>query len=290
MKLRPLLLMLSILPLVNINAQKAERVHGEYTYHVPENISLEEGKRTALHRAKIQALADAFGAIVSQSNTTIVTNENGKSSTDLYSLGGSDVKGEWIETLGEPKYEVSYESGMLVINVEVEGKVREIRSAGVELDIKVLRNGTEPKFESEDFKDGDDLYLYFKSPVDGCLAVYLLDEVTQYVFCMLPYKGSSTSAYRIKQDQPYVFFSAQAAKENPAEVDEYIMTCKHSVEQNTIYVVFSTNMFAKTFTVDENAELSGQLSLRDFQKWLGTLRTKDSSIQVINKSLKITQK
>lgn len=290
MKLRLLLPILFILPLVNINAQKTERVHGEYTYHVPENISLEEGKRTALHRAKIQALADAFGTIVSQSNTTIVRNEDGKSSTDFYSLGGSDVRGEWIETLGEPKYDVYYESGMLVINVEVEGKAREIRDEGVAFDVKVLRNGTDPKFESDEFKDGDDLYLYFRSPIDGYLAVYLLDEVTQNVFCMLPYKGSSASAYRIERDQPYVFFSVQAAKETSAEVDEYIMTCQHSVEYNTIYVVFSPNMFTKAFTTDEDAELPRQLSLKNFQKWLGTSRTKDSNIQVIYKSLKITDK
>lgn len=56
-------------------SSKIEKVHGEYTYHVPDNVSLEEGKRTALERAKIQALADAFGTLVSQNNSTIVKNE-----------------------------------------------------------------------------------------------------------------------------------------------------------------------------------------------------------------------
>ena len=114
------------MPLLSTFAQKIERVHGEYAYHVPDNISLEEGKRTALERAKIQALADAFGTLVSQSNSTIVKNEEGKSSVDFLSIGGSDVKGEWIETLGEPKFDIFYENNALIIKATIDGKAREI--------------------------------------------------------------------------------------------------------------------------------------------------------------------
>ena len=102
-------------------SQRIERVHGEYTYHVPENVALEEGRRIALERAKIQALADAFGTTVSQNNSTYVKNINGKSSVDFISLGGSEVKGEWIETIGEPTYKIYYERKMLVVEVYVNG-------------------------------------------------------------------------------------------------------------------------------------------------------------------------
>ena len=93
-------------------AQRTEKVRAEYIYHAPENISLEEAKRIALERAKIQAIADEFGTIVSQSNTTMVSNRNGESSSDFFSLGGSEVKGEWIETIGQPSYDINYEQGM----------------------------------------------------------------------------------------------------------------------------------------------------------------------------------
>ena len=122
MRQRCVFILLTLMNLLTISAQKIEKVHGEYTYHVPDNISLEEGKRTALERAKIQALADAFGTLVSQSNSTIVKNENGKSSVDFLSIGGSNVKGEWIETIGEPKFEIFYESNMLTIKVTIDGK------------------------------------------------------------------------------------------------------------------------------------------------------------------------
>lgn len=288
MRQRCVFILLTLMNLLTISAQKIEKVHGEYTYHVPDNISLEEGKRTALERAKIQALADAFGTLVSQSNSTIVKNENGKSSVDFLSIGGSNVKGEWIETIGEPKFEIFYESNMLTIKVTIDGKAREIKNAAIDFEAKLLRNGTEEKNESDEFRNGDDLYLYFKSPINGYLAVYLLDENTQQVFCLLPYKSSGEPAYKIIHDKPYVFFSCQKAEENPSEVDEYTMTCEHSMEQNTIYIVFSPNMFAKAFAEDGNAGLPRQLSLKEFQKWLGKCKSKDTAIRIQYFTLKIT--
>lgn len=285
MRLRYVFILLALPNLLYVSAQKIEKVHGEYTYHVPGNVSVEDGKRTALERAKIQALADAFGSLVSQRNSTIVKNENGQSSVDFLSIGESDVKGEWIETIGEPKFDIFYESDMLTIKVCIDGKARRIKNVDIDFEAKILRNGTEEKFESDEFRNGDDLYLYFKSPINGYLAVYLLDENTQQVFCLLPYKKSGEPAYRIIHDNPYVFFSCQKAEENPNEIDEYTMTCEHSMEQNIIYIIFSPNMFAKALAEDENVGLPRQLSLKEFQKWLGKCKAKDSGFQ--NRSLTI---
>lgn len=287
MDLRYFFIIFLLIPLLSTFAQKIERVHGEYAYHVPDNISLEEGKRTALERAKIQALADAFGTLVSQSNSTIVKNEEGKSSVDFLSIGGSDVKGEWIEILGEPKFDIFYENNALIIKATIDGKAREIKNASIDFEAKLLRNGTDLKFESDEFRNGDDLYLYFKSSINGYLAVYLLDETTQQVFCLLPYKSSGEPAYTIGHDKPYVFFSCQKADRNPNAVDEYNMTCEHSLEQNTIYIVFSPNMFAKANTKNEDAGLPRQLPLKEFLRWLGKCKTKDTEAQIKSITIKI---
>lgn len=108
MKSRLLALILLTITSYCAYAQKAITVKGEYLYQLPENVSLEEGKRIALERAKIQALADAFGTVVSQRNSTVVENTNGQSSVDFLSLGGSDVRGEWIETVGEPLFQIFF--------------------------------------------------------------------------------------------------------------------------------------------------------------------------------------
>ena len=269
--------------------QRTEKVYAEYIYHAPENISLEEAKRIALERAKIQAIADEFGTIVSQSNTTLVSNRNGESSSDFFSLGGSEVKGEWIETIGKPEYDINYEQGMLVVKAMVSGCIREIVSAQIDLRAEVLCNGTDLKFARTDFKSGDDLYLYFQSPVNGYLAVYLLDEVSQMVYCLLPYKSSSEAVTPIEKDKPYIFFSAKHAEDKGHLVDEYTMTCNNPVERNTIYVVFSPNEFAKANSNNVDELLPQELSFEEFQRWFSDGRIKDKKMIVECKQIIINK-
>lgn len=271
-----------------IYAQKTQKVTASYTYYAPENVTLEEAKRTALDRAKISAIADAFGTIVTQSNSTVMTNQNGQIDSRFFSLGGSEVKGEWIETTKEPEYNISYEGDMLVVSVTVIGRIREITSTGIDIIAKVLRNGTEEKFESNEFKNGDDMYLYFKSPVDGYLVVYLLDETTQEVYCLLPYKASGEGAYRIEHDKPYILFSAKHEASNPTSVDEYTLTCSRETEINDIYIIFSPNSFTKA-NADKAEEdlLPRQLLYEDYNKWMNRLRSKDKNLSIRNLQLTI---
>lgn len=261
-------------------SQKLKTVEGEYIYHAPENITLEEAKRTALERAKIKALADEFGTIVSQTHITDMRTENGKSDVGFLFIGGSEVKGEWIETIGEPHYDISYEQGMLVVKVAVKGKAREMVSAQIDIEARVLRNGTEDKFESDEFRDGDDLYLSFLSPVSGYLAVYLVDaERTAY--CLLPYRNQTDGIYKVEANRRYLFFNIQEA--SPRErsyVDEYVMIASRSLEHNQIYIVFSPNAFVKAADNGIGETLPRNLSFKNFQEWLVKCRKFDSLIQV----------
>lgn len=270
-------------------AQKTEKVIGQYSYYVPENVTLEEAKRTALIRAQLTAIADAFGTIITQSNSTIIRNQNEKTDSRFFSLSSSEVKGEWIETTREPEYEIKYEGDMLVVSVEVRGLAREFVSAGIDFTAKILRNGTEDKFESSEFRSGDDMYLYFKSPIDGYLVVYMLDEIAQKAFCLLPYKTSGDGAYRIEHDHPYILFSAKNEPNNPSVVDEYVMTCSREIEFNNIYIIFSPNPFTRTSS-DEVIDdlLPRQLSYIDFQKWILNNKKKDKEISCKNIQIKIT--
>ena len=274
-------------------SQKIKTVEGEYMYHAPENVTIEQAKRTAVERAKIQALATEFGTIVSQSSTTSIANINGESSTNVLVLSGSDVKGEWIEDLGEPRVQVNYEGDMLVVTAKVKGKAREILSAGVDFTSKILRNGKEDKFESDDFKNGDDLYLAFQTPAKGYLAVYLVDAENR-AYCLLPYRNMD-DIYQVNANKRYLFFSQEEA---PAEeqplVDEYALTCERQMEYNYIYVIFSRNQFTKANDAASNKQIDGyagaprELSYEDFQKWLGKCMKHDAEMNM--KKIPITIK
>lgn len=273
-----LLLMLFALPAF---AQKLKTVEGEYVYHAPENVSLEEAKRTALDRAKIQALANEFGTIVSQSTSTNIQNTNGKSNVDFFSVGGSEVKGEWIEDISEPKYSITYEEGMLVVEVFIKGKAREIVSAKIDLRARILRNGTEDKFASDEFHDGDELYLSFLSPVSGYLAVYLADE-EKNAYCLLPYRNQTDGIYQVKANKRYLFFNAKETDGIDNDiVDEYVMTCSKSSERNLIYLIFSPNPFTKA-TDDNNDEcLPRELDTNSFRKWMIKQRKHDEKMNTL---------
>ena len=275
---------------LTVLAQKTKTVDGEYTYHAPENVTLEQARRTALERAKIQALADEFGTIVSQTELSRVENVNGKSDVNFLSFGGTEVKGEWIETIGEPIYNIRYEGNMLVISCSVKGKAREIVSAQIDFTAKVLRNGTEEKFESAEFRNGDDLYLLFQSPVKGYLAVYLVDADAQ-AFCLLPYRNQTEGIYPIKANQRYVFFNERLApsSERP-QVDEYVMTTERSSEYNQICVIFSPNQFVKAVDGNLTDGLPRQLSSDDFNKWLAKCRKYDKDMNLKMIPITITKK
>ncbi len=281
-----LLLLALSLPLL---AQKTKTVEGEYTYYAPENVTVEQARRTALDRAKIQAIADEFGTIVQQTNTTRIQNRDGESVSDFYSIGGSEVKGEWIETIGEPEYTISYESNMLVVTCRVKGKAREIVSAQIDIKALVLRNGTDDKFEDDDFKSGNDLYLSFVSPVKGYLAVYLIDDDNK-AFCLLPYRSQTEGIYPIEANRRYVFFDIKSASpEERGYVDEYVMTCERSSEHNLIYIVFSPNPFAKAADNSSSDLLPREISFDDFQKWLVKCRKHDKEMNLRRIPIEITK-
>lgn len=274
-----LLSLLVVVPFA-VFSQKMRTVEGEYIYYTPDNVTVEQAKRTALERAMIQALADEFGTIVSQQNVTRVENHAGHSDIDFLSVGGSEVKGEWIETIGEPIYNIRYEGDMLIITCKVKGNAREITSAGIDFQAKVLRNGTEDKFESDQFRDGDDLFLSFQSPVSGYLAVYLVDASRQ-AYCLLPYRNQTEGIYPIKANQHYLFFNIKEAPQSERPyVDEYVMTCENEAEHNQLYIIFSPNQFVKALDNATDDRLPREISYTDFQQWLAKCRKRDKDMKL----------
>ena len=176
-----------------------------------------------------------------------------------------------------------------MVKVVVTGRIREIISAQIDIKAEVLCNGTDLKFARTDFKHGDDIYLYFQSPVNGYLAVYLLDEATQMVNCCLPYEGSSESIVSIEKDSSYIFFSRKHAGDNAYLVDEYQMECSAPIERNTLYIIFSTNKFAKAISNKVGDRLSPGLPFKEFHKWLAKGKQRDREMLHLTRLLTITK-
>lgn len=270
---------LSLVAFCGAFAQKSLTVDAEYTYRASEDVSLGQAKQTALERAKIQAIADAFGTIVSETNTMRMSNKNGRSDVDFMSIGGSDVKGEWLETIGTPQYQINYDGETLVVNVKCKGKIREIVANEVDFQVKMLRNGTDDRSESDVFFSGDNFYVSFTSPIAGYVAIYLVD-VGNMACCLLPYQAQQDGIYSVKANQRYVFFNEDYAQ--PIErniVDRYTLTTIFPVEQNQVYIIFSPQPFVKAADAVGKGQLR-ELKGDEFQKWLAKCRKRDASMSV----------
>lgn len=283
---------LSVLLSNSLFSQKSHKVSVKYTYYVPETVSIDEAKRIALERAKIQAIADEFGTAVSQTVSIHVDNDNSISKTNMVSTGHNEINGEWVETIGEPSYDILYEGGMLAVTVHLKGKARLRSNIQIPLSIKILRNGTTSQYENHEFRSGDNLYLSFQSPISGSLLVYLIDYVSDNAYCLLPYSISNDNSQSIEGNKEYIFFSEEHAPNGEKQrVDEYILDCTGSskTEHNDLVIIFSPTNLVKSNTSKTNAETPRQLSRIDFEKWKSQLRVQFSEIQIITNQILITQ-
>lgn len=283
-----------IIPMMS-SAQKMLTASGEYTYYAPLNISPEQAEMTAIERAKISIIETTFGAVIGVKNFTRIENDNGNSSVNFLSLGESEVKGEWIETIGNPTIKHEIVDNLQVVTVKITGKIREVRMSRVIFDSKILRNGIEDKYYSDSFKDGDDFYVTFQSPIDGYVAIYLYDK--DGVSRLLPFKHSNMPAYNVQRNEKYVFFAngvslyTDIKDKNPNSINaEYSVTCTLDHEINRLYIIFSPNKFTKAIdTISEDFELPAFLDFQSFQKWLAKCRKHDTEMAVKISDITITK-
>ena len=100
--------------------------------------------------------------------------------------------------------------------------------------------------------------------------------------------ASQDGKVRVDANTRYVFFNSKTAAPlfQPADVDEYNMTCEKAAETNYIYVISSPNPFIKAID-NAVAGLPRELKYEDFQKWLTKNRTADKDMQVEIKTISV---
>lgn len=252
-------------------SQKMVNVCGELDYFVPETQTLAEAKRTAIVRARLKAIADEFGTVVSQTNTTSIRNTSGKTNTSFNSYSDNEVRGIWIEDTKEPVVEVLYKNANMIIHVEVCGKAREQKQSAVELQVKVMNWNT----ETTTFRNKDRFSVAFKSAVSGYVAMFIRDDSNEIVNVMLPYDNGDGNAREVKSNREYIFLST---KDNEYPYDEEtILTTEKAMEYNTLIVLFSQKRFH--VSLSNKGEFVPEVEDDKFQKWLHGLRIYDSTLQ-----------
>ena len=148
-------------------------ISGEYTFHSDDTQSRAECRRMALDGARTEALAREFGTFVSQTVLMQQQQQNGNADNYFATLSATEVKGEWLGDLEEPEYTYSVDDeGHLIVTCRVRGRARALSNKAVDFEALALRNGSDKRNSDTDFRDGDDMRLYFLAPVDGYVAVH----------------------------------------------------------------------------------------------------------------------
>lgn len=247
------------------------------------NETPEQAERTAIQMAQQKALEEHFGLDVVGITSTMQRNrqegQQVSSTSDVFSLRETSVRGEWIETTSQKVLNKIFEKGFWHVKVYIAGRARNHSTEKPEIQYTFINNAHD-KQNRDQYYDGDDIFLRFTSPISGALCVYLVDA-EQNAYCLLPYQSSTIGYQKIDANQEYLFFSTST----DPNADEYTLNTIQSSEQNALYVIFSPNTFTKA--ADQQAgknwrdeQLPRQLSYEDLMKWLAKNQTLDENMVV----------
>lgn len=264
-----------------------------------------ESRYKAIEFAKLAALESAFGTVI-RSQDLIITTDNGQ---HAMGLGDFVVNGVWLKDIREPEvYLIEQRPTELIYSVSVSGWARHIRSDQIEVDYRLLYNGCDKNrnvVRDNTFYSGDEMFLYFNAPVNGWLAVYLGDDDDERTMqCLLPYDGQDIGAYPILANHEYIFFSKDYAESSSVDYAAgLVMEARKNTDFNVLYVIFSTENFAGTASVENKTReyttltsngivnlMPRETYFKSFQNWLGNKYLSDPHMQVIKTLIAIKQK
>lgn len=270
-----------------VDGQEIRVASGTYEFFPPEYMSREQARKSAVENAKLRLLADEFGTLVGSVTSTSVSSRDGKSTSNTFEVGESEVQGEWIETIGEPGIKWDIRNGTeLVVIVTIKGRVRELENNLVEFEAKALRNGADENYESETFFNNDNLSILFRSPMSGYLSMFLIENEDD-VYRILPYSRYSAETVPVNGNRKYVFFSTDDNSQHNLR-----LFTDDDIAFERLFVIFSSDPYV--LPIDEagnnmiaDSDSQPGLSYKDFQSWLVKNRKRDRrmSVKVIDFSL-----
>lgn len=296
-----LLILISIGFTCELLAQAIKTETGDYTIRVESDKSEQETALKGIEQARINAIKKAFGEKILQVNNSLLENYEGngkvESQTIVTLTSETYANGEWLEDIKDPKIEKEFIDGALWLKITVFCKVRELSNQTNQALSCFTASCPDFKCKTTIFNDGQDFYMYFKSPVNGFLAAYLEVPKEGKTYRLLPYQSqASQGSLIILADKEYFFFSPNhVSKEIKSFVDEISITLydKSVPESNCLILVFSEktqfgkplldnskNHLGKGTNSEESPILPASIGITDFNKWLINLRHQAKDLQV----------
>ncbi len=280
-----LLLLLMMLP-AGLMAQREARVEGEYTLTVTEddNITMFQAKQRAIEMAKNEAIKYEFGTLIDDITTTELSEGDGQSSSSVMGSTTARAKGIWLADRQPTQVTVEARDGKIFFTAHVWGTAREIVQSSIRVNWLTQRRGAKGMEPTTRFQQKERFFIDFQTPVDGYLAVYMV-EAFKEVYCLLPYDSrGNLGRYPVKAGNSYTLFD----KSVDPNAKYYTLSTQRSEESFQLVVIFSPNPFTKCIDKRNDPRHPNSLAYGDFQKWLLDIQRSDQDMVVDRRSVKVT--
>lgn len=255
------------------------RCKGEYKYAFSLSTPITEAKERGIKMAENQALGEKFGLDISM-QTFIEMGVNQPEHFSQYAQ--TLVRGQWVRNIEEPSVEWQEQDNLLWVTVQVDFYGRPRNKNAIEFEYRLLRNGTEDRFDAQGTFYGskyeylaDRLYLSFKSPKDGYIAV-LWEELGEpgKVTRLLPNRGEDNEATHILQGHKHTFFNTNG--------NQFYITCEEQ-ETNIVHIIFCPENFIERDVPEE-------MTTKEFKSWLTQMNLIHKDLQIKSDIIKVLPK
>ena len=247
--------------------------------------------------ATIDALEKAFGRVIIQGNATYITNlqtgQEVQTNTVFNTIANTSVKGEVQRVINTKFTDIEgfktidgKKEKILEIRCEIELMAREIITPPISFTCFPL-NCQDEKCRTTIFKNNEQFYLFFSSPMSGYLTVYLDDKENSQ--CLYPHVYISSEfegGVPVEADIKYILFT---------DVN-YFLYAERLQDMNRLFIIFSKTPLNKPSLKDgsekdeEGFIFPKSLPSSNFQRWLNSYRSIGrDNVQVGIVDISITQ-
>ena len=257
-------------PILAQKKKKAYPVHAKdsLVIDIHSSKTLSEALTECIRKAQIQAIKDRFGTNLSEDKKLNTSTIDGVSSQSFMATMSENLKGSWLRETQEPIILVDYKEGTLKFIAEVWGEGIEITKANIDIKWNILN---EEGKASNSFISGDRLFIRFRSPISGYVAIYILDENTAY--CCIPFPEEGF--HPVKGGQQYTWVS----KEDHIHQDIQLTTEK-DLEEYDVVLIYSPKSFSKTDEQTGDSRTPSSLPSKNFKKWLQKIQLEDTDMVI----------
>lgn len=290
-KLKFLILLLLTVPVAVFAAKKPQTktVSATATYVLSDNdnITLRQARARSIDQAKVEAVKAEFGERITSDIYTSNTAIDGEEQSSYWDIISASAKGEWIEDIEPPAVTMEVVDNTIVFTATVKGKAREIIQSNIDLRWEILHDINNRRVETDQIFNKEQIFVKFKSPIDGYLAIYYLESDSDEAFCLLPYPKDPSGIFRVESGKEYEFFDPNIDR----NATPYRFTTDDIEQRDQIFIIFSPNRFTKfngdSSNTSKNPGSLSKVSTLEFRKWNTKIQNNDPDMVVDKKWITI---